>query len=375
MADPNPTSSEPIHVLIGADLYPDLIQEGVRRGGRGQAFAQNSVLGWVISGPTQCAKNSSFSEKQISRTSAVHISVHHVIKASTLEEEVRRFWEIEEIPQSSILTPHDEQCEKHFREAHFRDTSGRYIVRLPFKLGPPIDIGQSKFRAERLLTTLTRKFSSVSEYEKEYSEFLSEYENLGHIRPVPVPTNQTDQICYIPHHAVIRESSTTTRLRVVFNASSVTSNGTSLNDHLLAGPKLQSEITSVILQWRRHKFVYAADIAKMYRQILVDSRDLDYQRILWKAPSSEEPREYQLLTMTYGTTCAPFLALRVIKQLIEDEGQNYPLAIPILRDNIYVDDVFFEAYEINTVKETRDQVMSLLHQGGFENGQATQRPC
>ncbi|XP_011864190.1 PREDICTED: uncharacterized protein LOC105560050, partial [Vollenhovia emeryi] len=171
---------------------------------------------------------------------------------------------------------------------------------------------------------------------------------------------------YIPHHGVYRENSTTTRLRVVFNASSVTSNGTSLNDFLHVGPKLQTDITSVILQWRRYKYVYSADIAKMYRQILVDHRDVNYQRILWASLPSNSPTEYQLLTVTYGMSCAPFLALRVLKQLVEDEGQHFPLAIPILRDNIYVDDVIFGADTPDVAREKRDQVISILARGGFK---------
>ena len=87
------------------------------------------------------------------------------------------------------------------------------------------------------------------------------------------------QSVYIPHHPVFRAESITTRLRVVFNASCITLNGSTLNDHLLVGPKLQKDLPSIISQWRQFRFVYTADIAKMYRQILVDPRDLDYQRI------------------------------------------------------------------------------------------------
>lgn len=48
-ADADPTSLDPIHLIIGADLYSDLILDGVRKGNVGQPVAQNSVLGWVIS--------------------------------------------------------------------------------------------------------------------------------------------------------------------------------------------------------------------------------------------------------------------------------------------------------------------------------------
>ncbi|KAL6421185.1 hypothetical protein ACFW04_013738 [Cataglyphis niger] len=118
---------------------------------------------------------------------------------------------------------------------------------------------------------------------------------------------------------IVRLSNVTiTRLRVVFNVLSVTSNGTSLNGHLNAGPKLQTDRMSVILQWHRYRYIYSSDIAKMYRQIRIDSRDISYQRILWKSSFSEPLIDYQLLTVTYGMSCAPFLALRGLKQLVID---------------------------------------------------------
>jgi len=54
-----------------------------------------------------------------------------------------------------------------------------------------------------------------------------------------------------------------------------------LNDHLLIGQKLQREIGGVLSNWLRHRFVYMADIEKMFRQIKVHRNDTDYQRIVW----------------------------------------------------------------------------------------------
>ncbi|XP_029678708.1 uncharacterized protein LOC115244856 [Formica exsecta] len=268
---------------------------------------------------------------------------HHIISSQSLEEELRRFWEVEELPRQSILTLQEKQCEEHFCSIHSCDSDGRYIVRLPFKTIPPIDIGNSRFRAEKMLNSLIRRFRDKPEIAKEYSELISEYQRLGHMRPAPMPQGDIEQTVYLPHHGGIRESSSTTHLRVVFNASSVTSNGTSLNDHLYAGPKLQTDLMSVILQRHRYKYVYLSDIAKMYRQILIDPCDTNYQRILWKSSFSEPLINYQLITVTYGMACAQFLALRVLKQLVIDEGQHFPLAVPILSDNIYVDDLLFGA--------------------------------
>lgn len=107
---------------------------------------------------------------------------------------------------------------------------------------------------------------------------MSEYETLGHMTRVLHPTGNPDLEYHFPHHAVMRFSNTTTQLRVVFNASAVTKTGQTLNDCLLVGPKLQTDLSAVILQWRQCRIVLPANIAKMYRQcILIYPQDvIDY---------------------------------------------------------------------------------------------------
>lgn len=359
-ADDDPTSSDPIEVIIGADLYHAVIRDGLRKGDFGEPFAQNSIFGWIISGPLKSLASHKPSLEHDSR-----IYVNHATEVIPLEEELKRFWEIEDLPYKPVATPLENQCEEYFQLTHSRASDGRYIVRLPFKTEPPLDIGDSKFRATRMFHATVRRLKENRDLEDAYREFMNEYESLGHMKRASAEPNPSEQSYYIPHHAVLRESSATTRLRVVFNASSPTSNGSSLNDHMLAGPKLQSEITSVILSWRNYKYVYAADIAKMYRQIVVDPRDRNYQRILWSSHSETPPREYQLLTVTYGTKSAPFLALRVLEQLRRDEGSSFPLASVILKDHIYIDDVLFGDDEMSLLRQKRNQLISLLARGGF----------
>lgn len=39
LSDPNPVKSDPIHLIIGVDLYGDVILDGIRKGTPGQPFA------------------------------------------------------------------------------------------------------------------------------------------------------------------------------------------------------------------------------------------------------------------------------------------------------------------------------------------------
>ncbi|XP_039315199.1 uncharacterized protein LOC113005795 [Solenopsis invicta] len=339
LADPTPFSAEPIDAIIGADLYSEMLFDKVIKGAPGQPAAQATIFGWILSGP-------------ISDPSPPGhvISVRHCAK---------------EVPRKPPLTPEEQQCEDHFANTHSRGPDGRYIVRLPFKRGPPIEIGNSRATAEWLLRALHRRLSVRPELKIEYSQFLCDYESLNHMHRV-TEANDSSQTVYVPHHAVIRDGSATTHLRVVFNASCQTSNATSLNDHLLAGPKLQADLSAVILRWRLFRYIYAADITKMYRQIQIDPRDINYQRILWSPEPNNPVLTFRLSTVTYGTACAPFLALRVIRQLVADEGAAFPLAASVLSENVYVDDVLFGADSVPRLKQIRTQVCSLLRQGKFE---------
>lgn len=161
------------------------------------------------------------------------------------------------------------------------------------------------------------------------------------------------------------DSSATTHLRVVFNASCLSSNGISLNDLLMVGPSLQPDLIAVTIRWRCFKYVYIADIAKMYRQILIDPRDVDCQRILWRPEIDDPVREYQLLTVTYGTAYAPYLTLRVLQQFAQHKGHRFPLATGILQKHIYVDDYIFGTDEISSALRIRDQLIDLLNSIGF----------
>ncbi|XP_018371868.1 PREDICTED: uncharacterized protein LOC108766837 [Trachymyrmex cornetzi] len=145
---------------------------------------------------------------------------------------------------------------------------------------------------------MERKLRRHAELSAQYNDFLAEYLALGHMSAIESPSDTALTPVYIPHHSVLRETSSTTKLRVVFNASCKTTNGTSLNDHLLVGPKLQQDLPAILLRWRQWRFVYAADIAKMFRQILVNNLDTDFQRILWR-PSCDMPiTHFRLLTVT-----------------------------------------------------------------------------
>ncbi|GFU61514.1 integrase_H2C2 domain-containing protein [Trichonephila clavipes] len=78
-----------------------------------------------------------------------------------------------------------------------------------------------------------------------------------------------------------------------------------------------------------------------------DQRKL--QRILWRENMDEPIKTFELSTVTYGTTSAPFLATRTLKQLALDEAGNFPLGSSVVMSDMYIDDILTDSSEIKVL--------------------------
>ena len=89
---------------------------------------------------------------------------------------------------------------------HQRLPSGRYMVRLPFKETQGLD--ESRAGAVRMLHRMESKCSRNTDFKETYHSFLREYEELVHMSKTS--HIYPDSECYyLPHHGVLKESSTT----------------------------------------------------------------------------------------------------------------------------------------------------------------------
>ncbi|XP_075159384.1 uncharacterized protein LOC142232519 [Haematobia irritans] len=355
LADPDFFRSSPIDLLLGGDVLPLVMLSEVKRNVCGSLMAHDTVFGWVLMGPVG---------QDPPRSTAILCNYCEI----SLDKEIARFWEVENLPRKNFMSASDIFCEELFRSTVSVGEDGRYVVRLPFRevSDNGVGLGDSRRSAMSQFLRNEARLSRNPTFKEEYDSVVREYSQLGHMRKVLRPPGDSEPSSYyMPHHAVVRPDKSSNRVRVVFNASSPSSNGVSLNGILHTGPTLQNDLTMLILRWRFFRFVFNADIQKMYRQIWVHPEHTRFQRILYRDNPTDKIQEFELLTVTFGVNCAPYLAIRVLHQLADDVADLYPLASDILRNAMYVDDVLAGSHSLSAARESIRQLELALSSAGF----------
>ncbi|GFU28900.1 integrase catalytic domain-containing protein [Trichonephila clavipes] len=334
LADDKFNMPDRIDMLLGAEIFYELLKPGKFYCDNSYLVLQNTVFGYVVSG-------------SVDHTQVTENRVHcGLIVDDDLNKTLKKFWEIEGVHIEPKVDTEVSLSEDHFVRTHRRNCEGRYVVSMALNKDPSC-LGNSKDIAIRRLNSLWKRLSRDSSYLSLYAEFLKEYEELGHLERV-VESSEPPTHYYIPHHGVLRPEKLTTKLRIVFNGHPPPT-GISLNDILLKG-EVKEDVFETISRFRRHKFAFTTDIQKMYRQILMNPDQQDLQRIIWKHGLDAEILTYRLKTVTYGLSNAPFLAIRTLQQLAKDEKSRFPLASETLSYDTYMDDIVSGAPDLETAQ-------------------------
>lgn len=350
LADPNFNQPGRIDLLLGVEIWSQIIKSEIIKGPPGTPSAQNTSLGWILFGKIN-DKNQSDD----------HIVLHHHLD---LDNMLKAMWEVESTSKG-VHTPDERLCESIYQNNYARNQEGRYIVKLPFKHEDPIsNIGETRDIAKRRFYQLERRLEKNQKLKKDYTAVIEEYQKLNFLEEVPEHETDTPSV-YLPHHAVIKEEKDTTKVRVVFDASTKGTKNISLNNELLVGPQLQEDMRELIIRWRTHKICYVADIKQMYLQVMVQKTDADYQRILWRNNPTDPLKDYRLLRVTFGTASAPYLAVKTLQQVAEDEGKAHQAAVISIREDFFMDDYMSGKDTVHEAITTAKEVHHILKKGGF----------
>ncbi|GFV86579.1 integrase catalytic domain-containing protein [Trichonephila clavipes] len=201
LADKNFNIPERVQMLLGAEVFYELMLPGQFKTEGSNVIFQNTVFGFIVSG-------------SISSDAQGKEHCGFIQAADNLEHSIKKFWEIENVEINSVKTSELDICEDHFKNTHSRDDQGRYTVAMPLKV--PSCLGESRQTAIQRLNSLWKRLRRDKEYLSLYEKFLQEYEDLSYMREIKADGSGVS--FYMPHHGVYRPEKSTTKLRTVFNA-------------------------------------------------------------------------------------------------------------------------------------------------------------
>ena len=190
LADPNFGEPGCIDILLGIDIFTQILRQGRRNGVCSSPSAFQAEFGWVLAGETSvCTSNAS-------------VVSYHTSSTISGDQILQCFWEIEE-PASDLsgLTREVRMVVHHFQENHQRTESGRFLVPIPKKahIKP---LGESCSQAVRRYLSLERSLHFKGQFE-EFSSVMEEYFDQGHAELVPTSylEKPTNKVFYLPMHA------------------------------------------------------------------------------------------------------------------------------------------------------------------------------
>lgn len=344
-----------IDLILGSDLFARILRPNKISRLPNEPVAIETLLGYIVIG-----------QAPINNPIYNTVRSYCTIDKQT-EFDVTQFFELEQVPNlKGSFSPEERDCEEHYVNTTYRDIKGRFVVSLPFK-GDRTSLGDSIGNAKRRFLALERKLLADPSIKQEYDNVFIEYLQKGYLKVVGNISMALDKPHYvIPHHGVVRKDKTTSRLRIVLDGSSPTQNGISLNDILHVGPNLQNDLFRILLRFRLRPIAISADIRQMYLRILVQEKDLCFQRLLYRFHPNDQIQVYEMTRVPFGLCCSPFLAIRSIRQLATEESARYPHASEVAMRDIYMDDLATSCQSVEEGIQLSEQLIRMFAAGGFE---------
>lgn len=350
-------------VLIGADFYWKVVSGKIERL-TDSLVALDSTFGWAIQG---IVSNSSEME-----TTCMHITV---AEDNQISKQLHAFWEIESLGIIHDKPPSVEEAEalETFEQTViFKD--GRYLVELPWKHDRDTSELKDNYKvARKRFEALTKRFRNDDVLYERYNDVIQDYlqqDICEEVQDMPTAEQASTVKYYMPHHPVIQDDKSTTKLRIVIDASSHEEGSPSLNDCLLIGPNLNPDLLHVLLKFRLHKVAFTADIAKAFLQIGLKERDKDVVRFLWTYDPSSQNSESELRIMrmnrvVFGVASSPFLLAATIRTHLNQYESEQPKTVAVLRESLYVDDLIASLPDVDEACFITTQAKAILSAAGM----------
>ncbi|EGT52329.1 hypothetical protein CAEBREN_32802 [Caenorhabditis brenneri] len=266
--------------------------------------------------------------------------------------EVAQMWNVENLGATppkideAIKKETQDLLAEFMRDAKFNE-SGEFEVALPMN-GNETRLANNYEIAVKRLSNLIVTLGKGKNLLKQYDDIIQEQIAKGIIAKV-TPEMDADArrkgylVYYIPHRVVVKMSSLTTKLRIVYDASSRKKDELSLNQCVHAGPPMLQSIFGILIRARMYKFIVIADIEKAFHQVQMQPQFRDLTRFLWlkditKPATRDNTETLHFRKIPFGLTSSPFLlAATILFFLLRNPHKLNDMT----KDNLYVDNCLY----------------------------------
>ena len=347
MDDKDKKGELPIHLILGASEYSRIKTETKPRTGKpSEPIAELTMLGWAM---MSSGKETGLSNVYLTKSSTADYEQLCSLDVLGLEDRP-------ETDQESVYG--------EFIEQLHRSEEGWYESGLLWKPGHGRLLTNEHGSIARL-EGLVRKLQRDPDMIDKYDEIIQDQLKEGIVERVEEEPNE--RVFYIPHKPVKRETATTTKLRIVFDASAKPNgNSPSLNECLETGPPLQNLLWNVLVRNRLKPIALTADIKQAYLQVRIRTEDRDVLRFHWI--KNKDPSAIDVLRFTralFGLVQSPFLLAGTLKLHLENLRERYPSEIEEILRSLYVDDVITGGSTTDEVQGLKETIASVFGEAKF----------
>ena len=124
LADPKFGEPGRIDALFGVEVYVNVLNDGRQKGPPGALMTFETDYRWILCG--------SVNDLQNEIKTSTHLMVHHVMTIDPLVNElIKQFLELEEVPDDPVLSQEEKDVVQQFEMTNSRNQNGRFVIILP----------------------------------------------------------------------------------------------------------------------------------------------------------------------------------------------------------------------------------------------------
>jgi hypothetical protein len=315
-----------------------------------------------------------------------------------ISAEERKLWHVEELgtesPYRCITCRNCTQCKKEdqLEAISLKEEAEQAMIEqsveldadsntlwamLPFIEDPVTALKPNRFIAEKVLKSQLAMFDKKPGMREDAVKSHQKLLDRGHVMAAKdLPREIREQMekvpgegYFIPWRTVYNEGSVSTPCRIVFDASSKTPGGESLNGVLAKGQNRLIKLKHLLLRFRLKAAAVTADISMAYNGTRLKPEHLKFQKYLWKRdldPSNPTEVMY-VMTLIYGVKpsgqqCQ--VSLERLAEYFERRGE-YSTGVEALKSNTYVDDIISSQDTVADCHKLANEVTNILKKGSM----------